>query len=249
MNSPPNEPNLLSGKIDTEGKSKWVLNEVTECSQRLRYAADFPSRPRETSKAARHLADGSKSSSDRSLAWKVITSWFPGVTDMYGEWNGIPNIHHPVVSINQATLMPAMSNSDGHYGDYWPDRHLSYTEGRMSLRETYPGFSKRDFMEPNESMSKEDRKRCLSFPKDVGLTSVKGWEIHSPAVPPKALWKVAEGWPLVSPLPQPSHIQTGVESTRKKKQERKRSSRRTDCGTVHSGKCLSKQNISGTQKE
>ena len=78
------------------------------------------------------------------------------------------------MSINQATPMLAMSDSSGHNVGRWLDRHLSYTEGRMSLGGTYPGFRKCDFMKPNESMSKEDRKQCLPLPEDVGPTSVRG---------------------------------------------------------------------------
>lgn len=57
MNSPPNEPNLLLGEIYAEGKSKWLLKDITQCSQKLQLHHNFhiPSNGDLQSKAASGL--------------------------------------------------------------------------------------------------------------------------------------------------------------------------------------------------
>lgn len=177
--------------------------------------------------------------------------------DMFGEQGVLQNTYHPVMSINQPRQMLAMTNSNGHSGGYWLNLSCSYPGGRMRLTRTYPGFSKWDFIKPSESMSKENEKRCMClssqpvcWPENVGPTSVKGREIHSPSIPCEVLsGRWLEDGPLISPLSQSSHIYAGVENTKKKKinKREKRSWGRADCGTLYPGKWSSKQNSSEIQ--
>lgn len=76
----------------------------------------------------------------------------------------------------------------------------------------------------------KEEKRCLClssqpvrWPKDVGPTSVKGWESHSPSVPCEVLWKVTGGWsPNLFPIPVFPHPSRGWKYQKKIREIRKR---------------------------
>lgn len=77
----------------------------------------------------------------------------------------------------------------GHGGGYWRNVSLSCTQCGTRVKGIYLGFSKWDFMKPNETVSKEEGKRCCVSPhqsvpwhEDVGPTSVKGWDMQSSTI-------------------------------------------------------------------
>lgn len=83
----------------------------------------------------------------------------------------------------------ATKTDAGHGGAYWLNVSLSCIQCGMRVKEIYLGFRKWDFMKPNETMSKEEGKRCRVSPhqsvpwrEDVGPTSVEGRDMQSSPV-------------------------------------------------------------------
>lgn len=160
-----------------------------------------------------------------------------------------PNIYHPDMNIHQPRQMLALTTSNGHTGGYWLNISLSYTEVGMGMKRTYQGFSNGtswNYMNPWAKRKEKD----VSLPTNLlPDTKMQGLHLWTEETSSHFLYflKCSGGWLLddllISPYFSLPTSTQGLKNSRKQ-WDSLRSWRRADGGTVHSGKCFSKQSPS-----